>query len=284
MKLIEDSLSDISRYVLVREVAGASTHTAIVAEGLELPAVTLALGRYLVAALAGVIDLDASLSTELLGQGIDARMELAATVSRLVGDTNIFVDAAAEKFRDTQRNAWIAEGVAHALLVVRALYDSALLVGPVHALKAQHSRPSQQGLDLVAIYSDNAELMVAIGESKASRSGGSAQLTEAASMFRQIDNDEYGPELRSELLALRKFLSGDLVNQVTSSLWLEKKCYVPVIVHEREFDVVGDRPSLGALKPPLARRRLVALRLVDFHAFFDSIADAMRAGISEVVL
>ncbi|WP_143861369.1 hypothetical protein [Nocardia amikacinitolerans] len=142
MKLIEDSISDIARRVAVRELRHPTSHTAIIAEGLEQPEVTLALGRYLVAVLAGLVDIDARLSTALLGTGIDAQQELAATISELIGDTNTFVQESETKFRDTRRNAWIAEGVAHALLVVRARQNSDLLAGPVHALKEQHSKPS----------------------------------------------------------------------------------------------------------------------------------------------
>ncbi|WP_306359340.1 hypothetical protein [Nocardia sp. CC227C] len=283
MKLIEDSISDIAQHVSVRELRDPTSHTAITAEGLERPEVTLALGRYLVAVLAGLVDIDARLSTALLGTGIDAQQELTSTISELIGDTNSFVEESEIKFRDTRRNAWIAEGVAHALLVVRARQNSELLTGPVHALKEQHSKPSQQGLDLVAIYSDNAEIMLAVGESKASRLDGSGQLTESASMFRKIDDGKYGTDLRAALLNLRRVLTADLLPQVTEALWKDKLCYLPVVFHEKMFDISADRPTLRTLRPPVARRRLVALRLNDFHGFFDSIADAMRAGICEVV-
>jgi len=38
------------------------------------------------------------------------------------------------------------------------------------------------------------------------------------------------------------------------------------------------------LEPPVERRRLLALLLSDFHAFFDAVADAMRAALAEVVI
>ncbi|MGW5724598.1 hypothetical protein [Nocardia beijingensis] len=284
MTLIEDSISEIARRVVVRQLRDPTSHTAIIADGLERPEVTLALGRYLVAVLAGLVDIDARLSTALLGTGVDAQQELRATMSELIGDTNTFVQESEKRFRDTRRNAWIAEAVAHALLVVRARYNSDLLAGPVHALKEQHSKPSQQGLDLVAIYSNDAEVMLAVGESKASRLDGSGQLTESASMFRKIDEGKYGTDLRAALLNLRRVLTTDLLPQVTEALWRDKLCYLPVVFHEKIFDISAERPTLRNLKPPIDRRRLVALRLNDFHAFFDSIADAMRAGISEVVV
>lgn len=282
--LVDEALDEIARCVTLWEMPSASTHTAIVADGLENSNMAVALGRYLVGALAGIVGEDARLSAVMLEEGPDARAELGAAITRLIGDTNVFETARAEHFRDTRRNAWIAEGVAHALLVVRARTDTAFIVGPVHALKVQHSIPSQQGLDMVAIYSDNSAAVVAIGESKASRNGGSDQLTEATSMFKKIDEGEYGVELRAALSSLRKVLSDDLAAQVTGALWRKSRCYLPVIVHEAPFELTGRRPTLGALEPPVKRRRLLALRLANFHAFFDAVADAMRAALAEVVI
>ena len=284
VKLIDEALDEIARCVTLREIPGVSTHTTIVADGLEQPNVSVALGRYLMGALAGIVGEDARLSAVMLEEGPEARAELEAAITRLMGDTNVFETEIAERFRDTRRNAWIAEGVAHALLVVRARADTAFLVGPVHAIKAQHSIPSQQGIDLVAIYSDNSAAVVAIGESKASRNGGSDQLTEATSMFKKIDEGEYGVELRAELSSLRKVLSDDLATQVTGALWRKSRCYLPVIVHEAPFELTSSRPTLEALEPPVERRRLLALLLSDFHAFFDAVADAMRAALAEVVI
>ena len=51
--LIDEALDEIARSVILKEKPGAPTHTAIIAEGLERPEVAVALGRYLVGALAG---------------------------------------------------------------------------------------------------------------------------------------------------------------------------------------------------------------------------------------
>lgn len=284
LDLVDDALTVIAKSVTLREVPDAATHTAIVADGLEQPKVAIALGRYLVGALAGIVGEDARLSEALLEQGIDARHELSEAITRLVGNSNEFDTPQAEKFRDTCRNAWIAEGVGHALLVVRARADTEFLVGPVHALKAQHNIPSQPGLDLVAIYSDGPSLVVAIGESKASREGGSAQLTEAAGMFKEIDEGKYGVELRSEIGSLRNVLSDDLASRIAGGIWRDSRCYLPLIVHETPFSPTASRSTLGSLAPPRERRRLIALRLAQFHCFFNAVADAMRMAVAEVII
>ena len=284
LALIEKALDDLAESVTLRELSGASTHTAIVAEGLESGRATNSHGRYLVGALAGAVDIDARLSDALLVQGEAGRKELKRTVRRLVRDSNVCRTKKHIRFRDTRRNAWIAEGVVHALLVVRARRDTACLAGPVHALTPPHQLPTQQGFDAVAIYAEKSLPVVAIGESKASRKEGSSQLTEAASIFRRVDKGDYGPQLRSALLSLRRVIPPSLTAQVSDALWREHRCYLPVILHGTAFNPEKDRKALGRLKPPVERRRLLALRLVDFHTFFDDVADAMRKAVSEVAI
>jgi hypothetical protein len=283
LEVIEGALVQLEGAITLRELDGAESHTAIAAEGMDDPAVPIALGRYLVGALAGAVDLDARLSEALLARGVDAQTELAATVRALVRDTNDCRGASDELFRDTRRNAWIAEGLAHALLVVRARADTASLAGPVHALTQPHQIPTQQGLDTVAIYVDDQGPVVAIGESKASRGDGTGQVTDAARIFAAIDNGDYGPHLRAALLSLRRVLPDHLVPQVSDALWREHRCYLPIIVFGTEFDPLAERQVLARLEPPPTRRRLIALRLANFHDFFDAVADSMRAAVVEVV-
>lgn len=84
LKVIDDALVDLEGAITLRELGEPASHIAIVAEGMDDPAVPTALGRYLVGALAGAVDLDARLSEALLARGVDAQAELAATVRALV--------------------------------------------------------------------------------------------------------------------------------------------------------------------------------------------------------
>jgi hypothetical protein len=47
---------------------------------------------------------------------------------------------------------------------------------------------------------------------------------------------------------------------------------------------MNHRPNLAKLVQPPQRRRVIVIRLPQFHAFFDAVADAMRAAVSEVVI
>lgn len=284
LQVIEEALEVLTASVTLRQLPKVGSHTAIVADGLEAPGVAVAFGRYLVGALAGAVDIDARLSEQLLARGVDAQAELVTTVRTLVGGSNKFSTLRDVRFRDTRRNAWIAEGVVHALLVLRARTDTACLTGPVYALTEPHQIPTQQGLDAVAVYVDAGGPVVAIGESKASRRDGSGQLTEAADIFAAVDSGDYGVALRSALMSLRRVLPPSVASEVKDSLWRDHRCYLPVILHETPFNPEAERQVLAKLAPPAERRRLLALRLTDFPAFFDAVADAMRAAVEEVVV
>ncbi|WP_159401085.1 hypothetical protein [Streptomyces sp. NRRL B-24484] len=284
LDLVERALQDLQEELSFEEIEGAPTHTVISASGLESPSSTAAFGMYLVGALAGAVRHDAQLCADMLPSGIDGQQELTWAVTRLIGENNTFTSKPEISFRDTKRNAWIAEGVMHALLVVRARVENSLLSGPVNALAELHTIPTQQGLDAVAIYSEPSGPVVAIGESKASRLGGSAQLTEASQIFRDVDELKYGPELRSKLATLKMALPSEIAELVSNSLWLQHRCYFPMIVHELEFDLLAKRDALGRLLPSIERRRVIALRLKEFHDFFNSVADSMRSSVLKVVV
>ena len=112
----------------MQEVDGPTSHTSIIVSGLDDAAVTTAVGRYLV----GVI-----------GVG---RNDVRAAVEAAVGSTNVFQSLNEIRFRDRVRNAWIAEGVAHALLVVRSRVETCCLAGQVRATSKPHDLPSMPGL------------------------------------------------------------------------------------------------------------------------------------------
>jgi hypothetical protein len=129
----------------------------------------------------------------------------------------------------------------------------------------------------VALYVDGADLTVAVGESKASRNSGSDELTNAAGMFAKIDAADYGVELRTVLAGLRPVIPPQYTTQVSDSLWRDRRCYLPFILHEEPFRLDKNRRSLRRLEPTAAHKRLVAIRILDFYDFFDAIADEMRS-------
>lgn len=282
--LLKSALADLDNAVVFEPGLVGTSHTVVTVDGLENPEVPVALGRYLVGALAGAVDLDARLSSLLLARGADRRAETARTVVDIIGKSNIFISDSEKHFRDTRRKAWIGEGVGHALLMLSALRKTSCVDGQVLTLSEVHPSPTRQGLDSVSTYVRDDVLAVAIGESKTTCSDGSRQLGEAAGLFSQVDQGVYGPDLRASLASFRRALPDALAIQVSESIWSENGCYLPMIVHQDEFDAHGHRPALARLFPPLDRRRVIVVQLSAFHDFFDAVADAMRAAVEEVVV
>ena len=284
LDLLEAALQVLGEVVRWEEVDGPTSHTAVIASGLDDARVRTAVGRYLVGVIAGAIQQDAQLSAALLPVGDVGRADVRASVETAVGANNEFQTREKIFFRDRVRNAWIGEGVAHALLVVRSRVENVVVPGPVCAISKPHDLPSTPGLDAVAVYDVGGYPFVAIGESKSTKRRGLEELRNAARMFAKIDKNTYGSALRSELGTLRQVLPETLKERVTNALWQESACYLPVIVHGDAFEHLRDRAWLASLSPPADRRRVLVIALADFYDFFDGVADAMRAAVDEVVV
>lgn len=140
------------------------------------------------------------------------------------------------------------------------------------------------GIDAVAIYDVDGEPFMAIGESKATRASAVRELRKAAEFFAKVDGREYNRHLRNTLISLDPVLPAHLGPKVSDAIWTDAACYLPVIVHGNAFNHLKDRAWLASLRPPRDRCRLLVLRIADFHAFFDKVADTMRGEAASVVL
>jgi hypothetical protein len=158
------------------------------------------------------------------------------------------------------------------------------LTGVVAALKSLHAIPTQQGLDLVAIYVRDELPSLAIGESKATERDPGGQLTEAAGFFRDIEAHERDGELVADIAMLEPLLSATMRDQIGESFWLQRRTYLPVIVYGVDFDAGNERPLLSGLAVDRADKRVVTFQIPAFHSFFDDVADYMRAAASLLLL
>ncbi|GIE75064.1 hypothetical protein Aph02nite_10140 [Actinoplanes philippinensis] len=282
--LLTAAVDDLEKCVVFHPGIATPSHTVVSVTGVDSAQVPLALGRYLVGALSGAVQLDAQLSQDMLAEGVDRREEINRTVQSLIGSHNLFVTREERRFRDTRRNAWIGEGVAHALLALSARRETSCVDGQICALSEVHETPNRQGLDSVSTYVQAGVLGVAIGESKSTASNVNANLGSAADLFIDVELGKHGPDLRSKLMAFRPILAPGLKEQVKDSLWSENASYLPIIVYQDAGDFTASRPKFNQLKTPRHRRRFIVVELADFHRFFDSVADAMRRAVAEVVV
>jgi hypothetical protein len=283
-EVIQAALENIAEHVTLREIDSPSSHTVVVASGLDEESVGRSVARYAVGFLAGWVAKDATISERLGMQGVDKRQELHALVASIVATPSGMSPDEQEHWRQTSRDPWIAEVLTHGLLVIRRTVASDCLQGDVVALLRPHPRPKRQGLDSIAIYRDGDLAVIAIGETKATKQRGSEELTHACDMFDAVDKGAMGPDLRDAIDLLADVLPPDLVEKVSEDLWRDHRCYLPAIFHEAEFDAAQPRPRLERLIPPVARKRVLLLRLADFISFFDGVAAAMPAVIDEILI
>jgi hypothetical protein len=278
---MEEALVCLDQHLHLDETPGPTTHIEIHASDLEHDEVPAALGRYFVGVLAGAVGQDAELSQDFLDVDADIADEVRRHIERLVGTTNLFQSDAEKRFRDTVRNPFIAEVMAHALLVLRKRGVTACLLGPTEALKHPHPIPQRQGIDVIGIYDEAGDAIPFIGEAKASRNYGSARLTDAIAFFKSLDDGFRGVEVRQELQALKNVLPDALRIGFASAIWRHRCCYLPIVVHGAPIDLTSDSEGLGALKPAQSHKRTVGLELQNFYEFFDKTADGIRVAQSD---
>jgi hypothetical protein len=235
-----------------------------------------------------VVGINLQLADRLLGIDADAAAQLEADVERLIGPSNVIgepgePDTITEDFRDDYRNSWIAEGIGHLAVCLPEEGPGPCIPGLVHALTLPHHKSSQQGLDAVAIYDEDDEILAAsIGEAKASAAHPSNHLNRAMILFRAIDAGSREHEIRAMINMLSGYLRPEVRDRVVASFWRDHRMYLPVVSYAagNTFSPAQNRPAtFGQLKVPRDRRRLVVLPLSNFHEFFDRVADSMRDAV-----
>src|ERR1039457_1245821 len=79
--LLEQALGDLDTAISFSSDEVTLSHTVVFVHGLDNPKVPTSIGRYLVGALAGAVDIDARLCELLLARGADRRSEITSTRS-----------------------------------------------------------------------------------------------------------------------------------------------------------------------------------------------------------
>jgi hypothetical protein len=283
-ELIEEALEAIQACVECKERPSPDSHTVVEVSGLDEPRLPRSLARYAVGFLAGWVELDATIAARLAMQGVEKRPELLRLVEKVVTPPAGATDEQLEIWRQTWRNAWLAEIFTHAIFVIHRDLTSDFLAGAVLALHRPHPQPKRQGLDTIAIYGEGEVAVMTIGETKATAGNPSGELTNACDMFDSVETGGFGPDIRDAIDILGRILPEDMQSQVVEALWRENLCYLPAMFHQTEFDASTRRERLAKLPPIAARKRVVLCRLADFEEFFERVAAAMPPAVDELLI
>lgn len=281
---IRTALASIAQQVDIHPSGHPQSHLALRVTGLEAQELVDALGIYLVGCLAGAVKVDATLAERFLGAGFDVEHELRRRVLRRIGADNDWSTAARRDWRDRRRNPWIAEGIAHALLIVAGSAATSCVDGTIQALKPLHPQVTQQGLDLVGIYAaDDDAFWLAVGECKASKNHASRELTNATGFYRKLESGARDGDLVADLLVLEAALPDRALDEIGETLWDGRRTYLPLVAYEDGFNVIAERRGLARLAAPREQRRVLLVQLSNFHAFFDGVAQAARASVGALI-
>jgi hypothetical protein len=266
------------RRAITVDACETSSHRVALVEGLEAPGVTASLAVYLVGAgFARAVSTSLRIAAAFLPTTPEAEDQIRRAVVAVIGQNN----QVPVSFKTDQRNPWIAEGIAHLILWLSRRTVALSPRGRLHALSPLHVGAKEQGIDLSALFSDELDLGITIGEAKASRLNATSNVAEAAAFFGSIDDGDPIREiqLRDRVQLLRQALADHLAQRVTAALWEENRCYLPFVAYganDSPFSPRRGRSSYRGLTPGYERVLLVCLGLADYEQFFDTLADSMR--------
>jgi hypothetical protein len=281
---IRTALESIAQQVDIHPSGNPQSHLALRVRGLETQELVEALGIYLVGCLAGAVKVDATLAGRFLGAGFDVERDLRRRVRQRIGADNDWSTAARRDWRDRRRNPWIAEGIAHALLMVAGSAATSCVDGTIRALKPLHPQVTQQGLDLIGVYAgDDEAFWLAVGECKASKNRGSRELTNATGFYEKLESGARDSELVADLLVLEAALPDRALDEIGETLWDGRRTYLPLVAYENGFNAGSERPGLARLAAPREQRRVLLVQLSNFYAFFDDVASAARASVGALI-
>jgi hypothetical protein len=264
---------------------GPVSHSVIVASGFEDPDAVTSFAVYLTGLVAGIVQVDLRFLAELCGEGEDYGQALQAMIQEVVLESND-PDVLDDHTRTHYRDPWIAECLAHVVLMLARGAAGPCVPAVVQAMTVPHAKVTQSGFDLVALYDPDAPALC-IGESKSSEDAPQDQLGKAVRLFREIDD---GARNREIIHVVTGTLRGSLPQQVQERLyeffWNDRRMYLPLIGYAAgcAFNPGAERTTtLGALQASGDLCRLVVVPLENYRAFYNGVASGMRAATAEFI-
>lgn len=187
----------------------ASTHQALVVSGWDDDEFTRqAIAQYLVGLRACAIDAALNIRATL-ADSLEDRVEILQSVINLVGESNDELTDKSRRFKQDERNPWIAEGIWHLCMAIAAERTELHPMGNIILLDYAHIKAKDHGLDVAAIYQDSESTGISLIESKAYRNDPNGAINAAVGFFKDVDEGRHSTRIRQAVQIMRTALTAE---------------------------------------------------------------------------
>jgi hypothetical protein len=259
-----------------------ATHRVLVVSGWNDSADTRrSIARYLVGLRMCAISAALAIRAELTDTD-EGRLELQKNVHSIIGDRPGTLTASEIS---TRRNPWIAEGLWHFCFAIAQNRTEVHPPGQVLAVHLPHPKVTDHGIDVAIIYRSANEFGISIVETKAYPENVAGAVQNSLQFFREVDRGEHAVRLRQMIATMRAALQSEEQRLVSQTLWQQRRTYIsnPHYEAQNAPDWTNERPALGGLVPGPGAVFIMPHEIADFDAFFENIAEEMRAAVTEVL-
>jgi hypothetical protein len=273
---ISNSITTIESAITVTQET-ANSHVCTMVYGLEHPKPIQAIGIYLAACISTAIKANLEIALDLTGSSPNELTQLRNTVHRIIGPDNQISNIE----KETRRNPWITEGLAHLCAMLSRKQQFLFPAGRIEALNLVHSDVTDHGLDHFGIFHRSKKLGVSIGECKTSDKDISGNLTDASTKFHEVINGIHDPRIRTHIQYLRASLPSEIESLITQTFWKEKQLFTAYISYPEHlsFNAKRRRPTFENIQGSPSSVNVISFELKDFDAFFNNLSDAIRQAI-----
>lgn len=260
------------------EALNATTHQALIVTGWsDNDSTRQAIAHYLVGIRACAMDAALNIRANLADTAED-RVEVLQSVIEVIGETNDESTDQQRRFKQDERNPWVAEGIWHLCMAVAAQRAEIHPMGNIILLDYAHIKAKDHGLDVAAIYQTSETTGISLIESKAYKDDPNGAINAAVGFFRDVDEGKHSTRIRQAVQIMRTALTIEQNATISASFWKRNRTYIcnPHYHATHNMDWTNTRTSFRNLKPEPLYIAIMPHSIFDFDRFFDDISDKMR--------
>ncbi len=269
---------DLIQATLQHQLTPVASHQVLLVTGWNQSGdVRRAIARYLVGLRINAIDAALSIRAEIANTAA-GKAEVAANVYAIVGEQPNSLSA---HQKSVQQNPWIAEGIWHLCFAVARRTAALHPQGTVVAVNLPHALANDHGFDVAVLYRAQNGFGVSIVESKAYEENVGNAIQNSIEFFREVDRGDHAVRIRQAISVMRAFVPQDDQEEISQTLWQERRCYIANPHYEAVHgpNWTHPRPALAALTPGPGSIYVMPHGIQGFDAFFEAVAGEMRAAV-----